>query len=70
MEYVNHMEKLVEFSSQRLVWTSLLARGHNIFLLHYRREIMEGGEIKVFRLVCGEWFLSYPQPKIFQFLNL
>lgn len=46
MQYVNHMEKPMEFSSQGLVWTSYLARGHNIFLLRHRREVTEEGGIR------------------------
>ena len=47
----NTTEKLVEFPSQGLVWTLHLA---NTFLLHHRREITEGGEIRVnCSYLCG-----------------
>ena len=41
---VNNTEKLVEFPSQGLVWTLYLA---NTLLLHHRREITKGGELRV-----------------------
>ena len=50
-QHGNTTEKLVEFPSQGLVWTLHLA---NTFLLHHRREITEGGEIRVnCSYLCG-----------------